>query len=60
MPTHKVRGAITVQTLLGNARLIVDSSSYDLPTGTIVSVGAGVPHEVFADSKSVLLVTHAL
>lgn len=60
VPIHKVSGAITVQTILGGAHLIADAASHDLPTGCMVCVGAGVPHEVFADTETVLLVTHAL
>ena len=59
VPLHQVSGAITVQTVLGDARLTAEGHKYNLPRGTVMSLGAGVPHDVFASTESVLLVTHA-
>jgi quercetin dioxygenase-like cupin family protein len=60
VPAHKVAGAITVQTIVGNARLTAETASYDLPEGSMVCVAGGVPHELFAETETVLLVTHTL
>lgn len=60
VPKHQVKGPITVQTLLGHAQMTAEDRSYDLPQGSIASFGAGIPHDVFGVTTSVLLVTHAL
>jgi quercetin dioxygenase-like cupin family protein len=59
VPRHQVKGPITVQTLLGHARMTAEERCYDLPQGSIASFGAGIPHDVFGVTTSVLLVTHA-
>lgn len=60
VPAHQVAGPITVQTIFGDARLAVGNQSYSLPQGSVISIAAGVPHDVSADSETVLLVTHSL
>jgi quercetin dioxygenase-like cupin family protein len=60
VPLHQVSGAITVQTIVGHARLTAEGNSYDLPQGSMVWLPTGVPHELSASMESVLLVTHAL
>jgi quercetin dioxygenase-like cupin family protein len=60
VPAHQVSGAITVQTLLGDAHMTTGGHTYDLPKGSMLCVAAGVPHDVAANTETVLLVTHAL
>lgn len=60
VPIHQVSGAITVQNIVGEARMTAGDHSYDLPKGSMVCVAAGIPHEISANTETVLLVTHAL
>jgi quercetin dioxygenase-like cupin family protein len=60
VPTHKVSGAIAVHTVLGIAMLTAGPASHCLPTGSMVCVAAGLPHEIFARTETVLLVTYAI
>ncbi len=60
VPAHQVNGAITVQTILGNATFTVEGKTINLPAGSIVSLAPDVPHELDASADSVLLVTRAV
>jgi quercetin dioxygenase-like cupin family protein len=60
VPAHQVAGPITVQTIFGNARLSVAGHNHDLPQGSMISLAAGIPHDVSANTETVLLVTQAL
>jgi quercetin dioxygenase-like cupin family protein len=60
VPPHYVRGPITVQAIIGDARLSAVGQLYDLPEGSIVFLAAEVSHDVSASNECVLLVTHAL
>lgn len=60
VPDHRVKGPITVQALIGDARMASEGSSFDLPEGNIITFAADVVHDVSAIRDSVLLVTHAL
>jgi quercetin dioxygenase-like cupin family protein len=60
VPAHQVAGPITVQTIFGDARLAIAGQNYDLPQGSVVCLSAGVPHDVFVSTDTVLLVTHVL
>ncbi len=59
VPPHQVSGAITVQTILGAARLSAEGKDYELPAGSVVFFPAGVLHDVSASEESVLLITQA-
>ncbi len=59
IPTHEVSGPITVQSILGDARIGLGEQSCELPEGAVISLPAAVAHDVFAYNESVLLVTHA-
>jgi len=60
VPMHQVAGPITVQAVLGSARIMSQSTIYELRNGNMISIPAAVPHDVSASTESVLLVTHAL
>ncbi len=60
VPPHHVPEPIAVQTILGEARFSAQGQSYALPQGSVVFLAADVPHELFASTESVLLVTRAL
>lgn len=60
VPTHHASGAITVQTLVGRARFDAEGQSHDMPSGSIISLAPGIPHELWAGEESVLLVSHAM
>jgi quercetin dioxygenase-like cupin family protein len=60
VPDHHVKGPITVQSLIGNARMTADGESFQLPQGSAISFAAEVAHDVSATTDAVLLVTHAL
>jgi quercetin dioxygenase-like cupin family protein len=60
VPPHHVRGPITVQAVIGNARLSAGGQLYDLQEGSILFLASEVYHDVSANTECVLLVTHAL
>jgi quercetin dioxygenase-like cupin family protein len=60
VPVHQVPGPITVQAVLGNARISAQGQTYEFLPGSFVSIAGGVPHALSASTDSVLLVTHAL
>ncbi|HUO61244.1 MAG TPA: AraC family ligand binding domain-containing protein [Candidatus Acidoferrales bacterium] len=60
VPTHQVSGAITVQTLIGHVHFTAAGNTHPMPTGAIIALAPGVPHELSADGESVVLVTHAI
>ncbi len=60
VPDHRVKGPVTVQTLIGHVRMTAEGSSFDLSEGSIITLAAEVVHDVSALANSILLVTHAL
>ena len=60
VPAHQVAGPITVQCVVGEASFTAEGQSHRLPAGTMISLAAGIPHDLAASTDSVLLVTHAL
>lgn len=60
VPMHQVAGPITVQAVLGTARIMSQDAIYELGHGSIISIPAAVPHDVTASTESVLLITQAL
>lgn len=59
VPAHQVQGPITVQTLIGNIRMRTEGIEYQLPVGTVLVLGGNIPHDVFGEDESVVLVTMA-
>jgi quercetin dioxygenase-like cupin family protein len=60
VPVHTVSGPITIQSIFGRAKITTAAQDYDVEEGEIVTLGAGVAHDVSAMRETVLLVTHAL
>jgi quercetin dioxygenase-like cupin family protein len=54
---HHAPGPITVQPLEGRIRFTVAGQEHDLGPGQLLSVGAGVRHEVRSDDGAAFLLT---
>ncbi len=54
---HVAPKPIIVQVVEGRVRFGVGETTYDLVPGSILHVGANVPHEVVADEPSRLIIT---
>jgi quercetin dioxygenase-like cupin family protein len=57
IPEHSTPGAITVQSLAGEAVFASGEAEITLTPGTLVSVSPAAPHRVAARQDSLLLVT---
>jgi quercetin dioxygenase-like cupin family protein len=60
MKTHTAPGVISVQVLEGKISFRTESKSSNLDKGQMVTLQAGVPHSVNADTEAVFLLTLAL
>jgi quercetin dioxygenase-like cupin family protein len=56
---HKAAGRISIQTLSGRLRLHLPDEVVDLPTGHLLTLDRGVPHDIEALDESDLLLTIA-
>ena len=56
---HKAAGRISIQTLSGSLRLHLPDEIVDLPTGHLLTLDCGVPHDIEALDESDLLLTIA-
>ena len=59
VPAHQVHGPITVQTLIGKIRMKAEGTEHQMPVGTVLVLGGNIPHDVFGEDESVVLVTMA-
>lgn len=57
---HLVQGEVTVQMISGRARLDTNGRAVDLVAGTLVSLGAGVQHDLIVSRDCVVLLTMLL
>lgn len=46
-----------MQTLTGKVRMGAGGSDHQIPVGSLLSIAANVPHELWAEEDSVCLVT---
>ncbi len=54
---HHASVTASVQTLSGHLRLQLPGRSVDVPQGQLLVMGAGLPHDVYAESDSAFLLT---
>ena len=57
MPSHRVKGEITIHCLEGEASVTTPSRSCELRAGQLVMLDGGEPHAVTAIADASLLVT---
>jgi quercetin dioxygenase-like cupin family protein len=57
MPEHQVKGPITVHCLQGSVLFRTGTEDAELMSGSLLSLGGGVPHSLSARRASLLLVT---
>ena len=57
---HHVDGTISVQVLKGQIRFSAGGQAYDLQTGSLITLGASIAHEVESLSESAFLLTISL
>jgi quercetin dioxygenase-like cupin family protein len=56
---HETAGRMTIQTLSGALRLHLPDETVELPTGHLLTLDHGVPHDIEAIDESDLLLTIA-
>jgi quercetin dioxygenase-like cupin family protein len=56
---HKVEGSSSVQVLRGRIKYTAQGEAHDLAPGSLLAVGASIPHEVEAIEESAFLLTIA-
>lgn len=54
---HQASATASVQTLSGHIRLQLPDRGVDLPAGQILVLGAGLSHDVYAETDSTFLLT---
>ena len=59
VPDHKVPGPITVETIVGDVSFAFDGQIHRMPAGTMICLPGGVPHDLHAQTESVVLVIRA-
>ncbi len=59
MQEHHVDGTTSVQVLRGSVRYTAQGRAYDLKTGSLITVGASITHEVESIEESAFLLTIA-
>jgi quercetin dioxygenase-like cupin family protein len=57
MKEHHADGTISIQVLKGQLRVSVNSKPYDLPAGTLFTLGHSIRHDVEAKGDSAFLLT---
>ena len=57
MKEHHADGTLSIQVLKGQIRVSVNGKQYDLPTGTLFTLGHSIRHHVEAKSDAAFLLT---
>jgi quercetin dioxygenase-like cupin family protein len=57
MKEHHADGTISIQVLKGEIRFTAQGKTHDLPEGSLMTLGASIPHEVEAVKDSAFLLT---
>jgi quercetin dioxygenase-like cupin family protein len=60
LPPHQVAGPVSIQILRGCLELTTDKGAIDLPTGSLVTLQAGLTHAARARDDSAILITFAM
>jgi quercetin dioxygenase-like cupin family protein len=55
MPTHTAAGAVTINVLEGRLTVKAADQQHDLPAGRLLVLASGVPHDVVAAERSIML-----
>lgn len=59
LPGHQTDGRISIQTVAGHVLVRAQGRTFDLPTGRLLALDQGVPHDVEALDESTFLLTIA-
>ena len=59
LPEHQTEGRISIQTVAGHIQLRAQGRTFDLPTGRLLALDQGLPHDVEALEESAFLLTIA-
>jgi quercetin dioxygenase-like cupin family protein len=59
MPEHRTEGRISIHAVRGHLRIRAEGRTFDLATGGLLALDAGVAHDVDALEDSALLLTIA-
>ena len=59
IPGHQTEGRISIQTVSGHLQVKAKGRTFDLPTGSLLALDRGLPHDVQALEDSALLLTIA-
>ena len=57
---HRTNGTVLIQVLQGRMTVTAGGERHDLPGGSVLTMAAGVPHDVHADVASRMLLTVCL
>ncbi|MGB7212607.1 MAG: hypothetical protein WBC97_08260 [Gemmatimonadales bacterium] len=57
LKAHRANGVVTIQTLAGELRITADGAEHSLPASTMLTLAAGVTHDVHAVRESEMLLT---
>jgi len=56
-PQHQTKGRVSIQTVAGHILVPAESRTFDLPTGTLLTLDRHLPHDVEALEESAFLMT---
>jgi quercetin dioxygenase-like cupin family protein len=59
LPGHQTEGRISIQTVAGRIQVRAQGRTFDLPTGGLLVLDRGLPHDVEALEESAFLLTIA-
>jgi quercetin dioxygenase-like cupin family protein len=59
LPGHQTEGRISIQTVAGHIQVRAQGRTFDLPTGRLLALDQGIPHDVEALEESACLLTIA-
>ena len=59
LPGHQTEGRISIQTVAGHIQVRAQGRTFDLPTGRLLALDQGLPHDVEALEESAFLLTIA-
>ena len=57
MKEHRAEGRISIHTLVGHIRITLPDQSVEVPSGQLMALDCGIPHDVEALKESAFLLT---
>ena len=60
LPSHHVKGPISIHTLRGCLTLTTERGDVDVPAGTLIALGPGIIHTAKAHDNCAILLTFAM